>query len=666
MRRLIFIILSLYVTTVYAQEKSKATVDSLTKQLALTKEDSNKAKLLCGISAAYGKIDVDEGVKYGTQAEALSQKIGWDKGAADAQYSIAGNYLSKGDYSKAMEYALKSLKWFETAGKTNPIHRTKQYNIVYTLASINFRIGDYPKALSYAMEALKYFESTGNKKGIADASNCIANSHTYAGNMKEGLEYYYKSLAASTEIGDGNGIAAVTSNIGDIYIKQANFDTGIAYVLRALRMNEASGNTHFQAINLFTIANAYLLRGMIPEALAYSFRSLKVAEAHEKTTIPWNYALIATCYMEIARDTMGKMTAGKIGPAGKTACLAKCVEYIGKAINIDIEAGDLQGLKDDYQTRSSAQMLLGNYKGALEDFKNYTAIKDSIYNTENNTKMSNLETKRQVELKDKQIEIDKLAVAKKRNERGFYLAGIAGLLAITGFVFRNYKTQKRSNELQIITNKQLSAEKEKSESLLLNILPAEVADELKSKGVAEARMFDMVTVLFTDFVNFTSAGERMSPKELVGELHECFQAFDNILNSYAIEKIKTIGDAYLAVSGLPDPIPDHANHVVGAAIEILHFMEERRKRLGPKTFEIRIGIHSGSVVAGIVGVKKFAYDIWGDTVNTAARMEQHGQAGMVNISETTYQLVKDKFNCEFRGEVAAKNKGTLNMYFVTV
>jgi len=213
-------------------------------------------------------------------------------------------------------------------------------------------------------------------------------------------------------------------------------------------------------------------------------------------------------------------------------------------------------------------------------------------------------------------------------------------------------------------NEALKTEKKKSDDLLLNILPEEIADELKEKGSSEAKYFDHVSVLFTDFVAFTKAGERMTPQELVSELHTCFKAFDEISSKYGIEKIKTIGDAYLAVAGLPAADAKHAEKTVAAGLEILDFMKKRRQQVGDKTFDIRIGIHSGSVVAGIVGMKKFAYDIWGDTVNTAARMEQNSEAGKINISQTTYELVKDKFPCTYRGQITAKNKGELNMYFV--
>jgi len=214
-------------------------------------------------------------------------------------------------------------------------------------------------------------------------------------------------------------------------------------------------------------------------------------------------------------------------------------------------------------------------------------------------------------------------------------------------------------------NKLLSQEKRKSDELLLNILPAEVADELKHTGKSPAQHFDNVTVIFADFVNFTKAGEQFSPQELVDELDTCFKAFDEIASKYNVEKIKTIGDCYMAASGLPAPYPDHAVSAVKTAIEILEFIEHRKQQFGDRVFEIRIGIHSGdNVVAGIVGSKKFAYDIWGDTVNIASRLEHAGETGRINISQATYELVNEQFTCIPRGEIEAKNKGKMHMYFV--
>lgn len=209
---------------------------------------------------------------------------------------------------------------------------------------------------------------------------------------------------------------------------------------------------------------------------------------------------------------------------------------------------------------------------------------------------------------------------------------------------------------------ELKNEKQKTENLLLNILPQEVADELKDKGSSEAKYYDEVSVLFTDFVSFTQNSEKMGAEKMLKELNDCFTAFDMIMEKHGLEKIKTIGDAYMAVCGLPHQNPNHAYQTVSAALDIIEFIENRKK-YNPDTLDIRIGVNSGALIAGIVGVKKFAYDIWGDTVNTAARMEQNSQKGKVNISESTYQMIKDRAQCEYRGKIEVKGKGELDMYF---
>jgi len=216
---------------------------------------------------------------------------------------------------------------------------------------------------------------------------------------------------------------------------------------------------------------------------------------------------------------------------------------------------------------------------------------------------------------------------------------------------------------------QLTNEKQKSDNLLRNILPEEVANELKQTGEAEAKQFNNVTVLFTDFRGFTTMSEKLAAKDLVKDLHECFSAFDRIVEQHRLEKIKTIGDAYMAAGGLPSANDTHAADAVRAAFAMRAFVEEGKQRKiekGLPYFEIRIGIHTGPVVAGIVGVKKFQYDIWGDTVNTASRMESSGEVNKINISLSTYQYIKDssEFVFESRGKIEAKNKGALEMYFV--
>ena len=214
---------------------------------------------------------------------------------------------------------------------------------------------------------------------------------------------------------------------------------------------------------------------------------------------------------------------------------------------------------------------------------------------------------------------------------------------------------------------QMIKEKKRSEQLLLNILPISVAEELKSTGKAEAKRYESVSVLFTDFQGFSALSEQMSAEDLVKMIDEYFSAFDRIIETYGLEKVKTIGDSYMAAGGIPEPTNEHAAQVVQAAIEMqMHVgaLMRKKKKEGSPFFETRIGVHTGPVVAGVVGIKKFAYDIWGDTVNTAARLEKASEVGQVNISESTYNLVKDRFNCTHRGKIPIKNMGEIDMYFV--
>lgn len=209
--------------------------------------------------------------------------------------------------------------------------------------------------------------------------------------------------------------------------------------------------------------------------------------------------------------------------------------------------------------------------------------------------------------------------------------------------------------------KELKSEKEKSDDLLLNILPVSVANELKEKGSALPRYFENISVMFIDIAGFTKYSESVSPEKLVKDIHYLFTGFDRICQNNNVEKIKTIGDAYLAASGLPSPNKNHATDIVKTAIECLKFVVgEKEKR---PFFDIRIGIHSGPAVAGVVGEKKFAYDIWGDTVNTAARIESAGEPGKICVSKDTHDLLENQETFTYRGKIHAKNKGDLDMYF---
>jgi class 3 adenylate cyclase len=229
-----------------------------------------------------------------------------------------------------------------------------------------------------------------------------------------------------------------------------------------------------------------------------------------------------------------------------------------------------------------------------------------------------------------------------------------------------HKVAERTAEIEL-QKELIEIEKNKSDLLLLNILPYEIAEELKKTGKSVPKKYDNVSVMFTDFKGFTQISEKLDPETLVSKIDTFFGEFDRIMDKHGVEKIKTIGDAYMCVSGLPIEATDHALDIINAAIEIQEYMDQHKAEAlarGENYFEIRIGVNSGPVVAGVVGSKKFAFDIWGDTVNTAARMESNAQVGQINISGSTYELVKDHFECTSRGKIEAKHKGEIEMFFV--
>ncbi len=267
----------------------------------------------------------------------------------------------------------------------------------------------------------------------------------------------------------------------------------------------------------------------------------------------------------------------------------------------------------------------------------------------------------EVLIKDKEVE---LLVAEQKATRSWWLSVFAGVMVLFSILsalafYSRFKVKKKANAA-------LEKERQRSDDLLLNILPASIAQELKQNGKASAKKYDHTTVLLADFKDFTKIAKKLSPEMLVKELDYCFKGFDNIIQNYGIEKIKTIGDAYMCASGLTSK-KTSPKEMLKAAIEMQTFLktykEERIKKSLP-FFEARIGIHTGPVVAGVVGTKKFAYDIWGETVNVASRLEQTCDVGRINVSEAVYSEIKYLFDCDERGKISAKNLGSVNMYYV--
>ncbi len=614
---------------VHAAAPDKHSVDSLNHVLATSIPDSVRADTYFQLATQYRDNHPDKALEYAGTVLALSERIGYTRGVADAYRIFGGVYFDKKDVAQSIKYKKNELKL-----RRELLDSQRVAVLLYTLGDTYSTMSDIDESLRYYSEALELNQRLGNKEDVAGLYHNIAAIYERLGNVAEAFELVQKAVKLNEEVGNREWKGINFISIGRYYYKKGQIDKAVEYNESALEIFRTIGNKKGMARCLGNIGYFSAINGDYAKADSYLRDAIgRCRELND--TIMVSHELLNFGYSAMWQKK-----------------LQQAALYLDSSLNLfNATGGNPGNLERLYKAKYELDSISGNMDGAFKNYKLYIAMRDSVIMGESYTKARY--QKIRIEFAKKEAEAQAEQEKKDIQQatiRNSMVGGLVGTLAFLLVVYRQRNRIKSANT--------------KNEELLLNILPTEVADELKSTGTASAKHFDNVTVLFTDFKNFTTVSEELSPQELVDELHACFKGFDEIMSKYSIEKIKTIGDAYLAVSGLPQADENHAVNVVNAALEIREFMKQRRENLGEKTFEIRIGINSGSVVAGIVGVKKFAYDIWGDTVNTAARMEQNSEPGKINISETTHALVKDKFACEFRGEIDAKNKGKLAMYFV--
>lgn len=342
----------------------------------------------------------------------------------------------------------------------------------------------------------------------------------------------------------------------------------------------------------------------------------------------------------------------------------EAIDKLHKSYQLAEDGHFLVNMLSASELLDSLYAQMGDYKNAYFYSLQNKKLADNIHEWSKTEQLF----RTQIEHDDQQRKME-AALAKEKSEkeikvkktqRDMMAGGVASLILISFIIYRYYRNQKRSNKLLDIAKKQ-------SDNLLLNILPYETAEELKLTGTAKAKRFEEVTIMFTDFKGFTRVSELLGAEDLVKLVDIYFSEFDKIIARHNIEKIKIIGDSYMCAGGLPIVNKTHACDVVSAALEMQEFMtvqKNERSSRGEVFVDLRIGINTGHVVAGIVGLKKFAYDIWGDSVNIASRMESSGEPGKVNVSGYTYELIKHQFHCTYRGKIEAKNKGMIDMYFV--
>jgi len=547
-----------------------------------------------------------------------------------------------------LEYYKQSLKIYETLGDKKRISST-----FISLGEIYRGQGNYSHALEYYLLSLKFEEEIENKRGISNCLTSIGNIYNTLGNYNRGLEYHQRSLKISKELGSKSGIGISLMNSGLTYKNQGNYPLALEHFEQSLKIAEEFGIKYGIVVGLTNIGDIYEEQGNYSSALENYEQSLKIAEE----------------LGDNRRIVFSLINIGELNNIQGNNLRAIDFCKKGLALAEDIKVLDEQ--KEACECLYAAYKALGNGNKALLYIEKIQVIDDSLNVEETAQKLQQMEFRKEM-FADSIVKAEKARlieyahqeeIRQKNQIRNWTIAGGVLALLLAGGFYSRWRYVRNSRNI-------ISKERDRSENLLLNILPADIAAELKEKGKAEARDFDLVSILFTDFKGFTAASEKLSAQDLVSEINTCFEAFDGIMTKYGIEKIKTIGDAYMAAGGLPVPSDDSMKNTVLAALDMQAFITNRIAKMEAQNkpaFEMRVGIHTGPVVAGIVGVKKFQYDIWGDAVNTASRIESKGEVGKINISQATYNFLKDDpdFSFESRGKIEAKGKGEIEMYFVS-
>jgi adenylate cyclase len=647
-------------------------LDSLQDLLKTAKEDTAKVRLLNDIAR-----EQNDPAQYRATAErayTLALRIGNTSGAALAKNLIAAAYCQQSSYADALRASDEALNLARAAGDKRQV--AGAYN---NLGMVQWRLGNFDTALDFYFKALPLYEEIGDKHWLANTLNNVGIIYIDIGNYTFALEYYRQSLALYEKLGEKRGVGNSFTNIGDIYLYQGKHDSALVYFRRALVIDTELKDKLGLAIDLMNIGESSLLFGRFNEAQLALQEGLQLCkELDAKSVMVTGLRL----FTELS-SARGNFT--------------EAVRFGTQAVSLADSIDSRPEKRDALKALSAAYAGMSGNTAALtkslQFYKDFITLRDSLVNDENTKKAAAREAKYATDKKDKEIQLLKKDAENQVLVRNSLLGGLSlvGVLVFVLVYSNNRRKQantllhKQAAQIQlantelseknaVIAQEQLALERthalldtahQQSESLLLNILPAPIAHRLKSGERAIADKFDSVTVLFADIVGFTKLSASTTPEELVQGLNAIFGRFDELAKKYDLEKIKTIGDAYMVAGGLPERSNDHAERVARFAIEMQVAMQEQA--MSTPTGEIvrlRVGIHTGAAVAGVIGTSKFSYDLWGDTVNTASRMESHGEAGRIHVSEDVYDALKGTFTFEERGEMEVKGKGMMRTWFL--
>lgn len=605
---------------------------------------------------------LDEALELSTEVFNEAKKIGYRYGQLRAQAILGITLANKQKSIEGLEYlndAYREITTFQKmTGNTSMFGEIKSYSINKFIGDLQNMMGEINRGIGSYLTALENYEISmrsrlldNDRLNVAASKNNIGLVYYSIGENDKALKYFEEALSVFEEFEHSSWQGNALGNIANVYMNQNSLEKAEEYMLKNLEIQknlDPIGEGH----SLLSLSNLYIVKKEFDKAKVFADRG-------EKTFAQYG----ATPELTLLKMYQGHIAMEK-GEFSKAISLFQESSQLADQIN----SLDLKANTQDYLY--SVNKKSGNLGNALAFHEELMILNDSLKKDETSKRLLKVELTnkffadslaQQEEKRIAETEYQK-EILEQKNTRNVLIGSGLLLLVLTGGLWNRLAFSRKSRKI-------IQAEKDKSEHLLLNILPAEVAEELKANGEAKARDFELVTVIFSDFKGFTQTSEKLTANELVDELNHCFKGFDVIMEKYNVEKIKTIGDSYMAVGGLNDKSNNSTIKTIQAALEMQRFIKTRNKERRSKdlfTFEMRLGMNSGPVVAGIVGVKKFQYDIWGDTVNTASRLESSGEVGKVNISKNTYELIKEnpQFNFTNRGMINVKGKGEIEMFFV--
>jgi class 3 adenylate cyclase/Tfp pilus assembly protein PilF len=624
------------------------TVDSLKSLLGDVPADTFRVAILTGISSRLSYTDAVAAQRYAEEALALSNRLQFGVGIARSQNALGVAARIQGLYAVAAEYHFDALRKSESLSDTSGIALA-----LHNIGRVYEAQRESEKGLEYLRRALE-LRLRLPKPLSTDIAIDIAETKHYMGNcfgnkreFDSAYRYYTEAKTLRERLNDRRGTATLINNIGWILRLQRHYDSSLVMFQAAYVVYDSLGDMRGRALTLDNTGIVYFERGEFMASKNALQRALEYAQnAADRREINDLYAALANTH-EAMGDFREANTYRRLRDELKDSLFnersSKLVAELNSRYAAEKQEQQLAMLRAESESNRLWWVAV-----ALGILAALITIVSLLYTNRMNARGNEGLRRKQAELEARNRDIETINTQ---------------MLDLNHEVSAAYEQADALNQNLTDTLQALQFEKTNADALLLNILPASIAERLKKGEFMFAQRYPAASVFFADIAGFTPLAASMAPEELVQILSEIFVRFDNVLELYGIEKIKTIGDCYMVASGLPQERDDHLHVAAHAALAMMREIEEFNVMFYT-TLKIRIGLHTGPVVAGVIGKKKFAFDLWGDTVNIASRMESHGIPDRVHCTEAVYKALKDEFVFESRGEIEIKGRGFMDTYFL--